>query len=184
MTETFAQLLQAAAPADRQIYLNYYQAPLPSAQDAAFSQMSEAYQRLTPAAREAAALALTPEQVNWLSTYAYRMAMLSVRQENLRHLHNGLVAMLLAQPNDDWRESLMTLTLLYRSAELLGVGAAAFEAAAPFAPTGLARQQLLSFITAPVEAKGGVEDMGWQEFTGPHGLVYVYSGQEVPQGLL
>lgn len=182
MTQNFAALLSTAAPNDRQAHMAYYRARLPDPKDEALTQVVEAYQQLAAADRAAAAAALTEMQVGWLSTYAYRMAMLSVRQENPRLLHNGIVAMLLIQPKNDWRETLMSLTLLYRSATLLELGNAAFEAAAEFAPTADARQQLLSFLTSPAETKH-VESMGWRELTGLNGLIYVYGTQPVPEGL-
>lgn len=67
--------------------------------------------------RLAARLAPLVETV--LVVYAQRMAVLTVRERDVRHLRSGLRAACLASAVDDRRDVIVVLGLLWRSAELL-----------------------------------------------------------------
>jgi hypothetical protein len=163
--------------------LAYYGSPLPSPKDDEITQLVEAYLTADPAGRLKIATGLSDSQANWLGTYAHRMALLSVRQQSPEALVNGIVALLMAAKVTDWRDSIMTMAVLYRAAQLLGLGDDPFRDTAPEAPDAAAGQLLLDFLTRPDPDKT-VEAMGYRELTGKNGLIIVYGTQPVPAGFL
>lgn len=163
--------------------LAYYGSPLPSAKDDEITRLVEAYLMEDPAERLKIATGLSETQANWLGTYAHRMALLSVRQQSPEVLMNGIVALLMAAKVTDWRDSTMTIAVLYRAAQLLGLGEDPFRATAPEAPDAAAGQLLLNFLTR-ADADKTVESMGYRELTGQNGLIIVYGTQPVPAGFL
>jgi hypothetical protein len=168
-----------AALLDDAAQLAYYGAPLPSPKDGEITRLVEAYRAEPPPERLKIASALTESQVNWLATYAHRMAMVSVRQQSPDMLRNGLAAVLMAAKVTDGRDATMTLSVLYRAAGLLGPGDAAFQAAAVDAPDADAERLVLGFLTRADAAKT-IESMGYREETGTRGIVIVYGRQAAP----
>jgi hypothetical protein len=161
----------------------YYGSPLPSAKDDEITRLVDAYLAEAPPERLKIATGLSGTQANWLGTYAHRLALLSVRRQSAADLWNGMVALLMAAKVTDWRDSIMTMAVLYRAAQLLGLGDDPFRDAAPEAPDPAAGKQLLDFLDRPDPDKT-VESMGYRELTGKNGLIIVYGTQPVPAGLL
>ena len=159
--------------------LAYYGAPLPGAKDGEIARLVEAYRAEPPPERLKIASALTESQANWLATFAHRMAMASVRKQSPEMLRNGLTAVLMAAKVTDGRDGTMTLSVLYRAAQLLGLGDAAFQAAAADAPDADAEGLVLGFLTR-ADAARTIESMGYREETGKNGIVIVYGRQAAP----
>lgn len=170
-----AVLLDAAAQ------FAYYGASLPGSKDDEITGLVEACLAEPPAERLKIASGLTESQANCLGTYAHRMALLSARKKSPAVLRNAIGAMLMAAKVTDPRESTMTMAVLYRAAQMLGLGDAAFHNSAPDAPDADTQRLLLGFL-ARADPDKSVEAMGYREETGKNGVVIVYGRQPVPAG--
>jgi hypothetical protein len=166
---------------DESAHLAYYGSPLPSAKDDEITRLVEDYLAEGPPERLKIASGLSDSQANWLGTYAHRMGLLAVRKQSPAILRNGVAGLLMAAKVTDGRDSTMTLSVLYRAAQLLGLGDAAFRNAAADAPDADAERLLLGFLTRADPDKT-VQAMGYREETGQNGLVIVYGTQPVPAG--
>lgn len=164
---------------DETAHLAYYGSTLPSARDDEITRLVEDYLMEDPPERLRIASALSDSQANWLGTYAHRMALLSVRRKSPSILRSGIAGLLMAAKVTDGRDSTMTLSVLYRAAQLLGLGDAAFRNAARDAPDADAERLLLGFLTRADPDKT-VQAMGYREETGKNGLVIVYGTQPAP----
>ncbi|HKZ69563.1 MAG TPA: hypothetical protein VJ020_05760 [Anaerolineales bacterium] len=180
--QSLAALTSSVLADNQAAYLDYYRSKLPNSKDDDIAKVVAAYKSADPAARQQFGAGLTGGQGNWLGTYAYRMSMLSVRQEANNVLQNGLVGLAMAMKVKDWRECIMTMSVLYRAAVLLGAGGRAFQDAAPYAPDTEARELLLSFL-ARAEEDRQIEALGYRELNGEHGIIFIYGTQPVPEGL-
>jgi hypothetical protein len=161
--------------------LAYYGSALPAAKDDEITRLVEDYRAEGPPERLKIAAGLDDSQANWLGTYAHRMAMVSVRKRSPAVLRNGIAALLMAAKVTDPRDSTMTLSVLYRAAQLLGLGDPAFQGAAADAPDAEVERLLLGFL-ARAGRDRTVEAMGYREETGKNGLIIVYGSQPVPSG--
>jgi hypothetical protein len=159
--------------------LAYYGSPLPSAKDDEITRLVEDYLAEPAPERLKIASGLNDSQASWLGTYAHRAAIVSVRKQSPAILRNGIVALLMAALITDGRDSTMTLSVLYRAAQLLGLGDGAFRNAASDAPDAQAEGLLLGFLNRADPDKT-VQKMGYREETGPHGLIIVYGTQPAP----
>ncbi|MBN2191316.1 MAG: hypothetical protein JW751_00745 [Polyangiaceae bacterium] len=134
--------------------------------------------------RRAIFAAMTPGANGVLQLFAERMAMLSVRKRSPELLLRGLEAMMMVSDNsvETDRCMAMRLTLLYRSAERLGLGADAFFAAA--VGHGVSDGGIPSFLEREPRNKS-IDVMGYREMDGPSGLVYMGGDpSHIPAGLL
>jgi hypothetical protein len=109
------------------------------------------------------------------------MAIVSVRKKSADTLRKAIVALLMAAKVTDPRESTMTMSVLYRAAELLLLGDGAFRGAAAEAPDADAEQLLLGYLNRPDKT---IQKMGYREETGKNGIIIVYGTQPVPPGFL
>jgi hypothetical protein len=171
----------AAVLLDDAAQFAYYGSVLPGAKDDEITRLVEQYLASAPAERAKIAAGLDESQASWLGTYAHRMALLSVRRKSPAVLRNAIVALLMAAKGKDPRECTMTMSVLYRAAQLLGLGDAAFRDAAVEAPDADAQALLLGFLNRADPDKT-VEAMGYRELTGKNGLVIVYGQTAVPAG--
>ena len=180
--QNFSALLEATLPDDTLTYFSYYKSRLPGPKDDEIAKVVEAYKAASAGDRLAIADGLTGSQVNWLGTYAFRMSMLSVRKESPALLQTGIIALLMTMKVKDWRESIMSTSVLYRASELLHLGGAAFRDAAAYAPDEAAADLLLDYLKRTDDDKT-VEAMGFRELTGKNGLIFVHGDLPVPEGL-
>lgn len=180
--QNFSALAIATLPEDTLTYFNYYKSKLPNGKDDEITKLVEVYKAARPEDRLTIANGLTGQQANWLDTYGFRMSMLSVRQGSADLLKSGLIALLMTMKIKDWRESIMSTSVLYRAAELLHVGDAAIRDAAKYAPDAETNERLLDYLKRTDDDKT-VEAMGFRELTGKNGLIFVFGDQPVPEGL-
>jgi hypothetical protein len=157
----------------------YYESALPSAKDDEINRLVGDYLAEPPPERLKLASSLNDSQASWLGTYAHRMALLGVRKKSPSILEHGIVALLMAAKVTDGREASMTLAVLYRAAQLLGQGDAAFRNAAADAPDAEAERLLLGFLVRADPDKT-VQAMGYREEAGKNGLVIIYGTEPVP----
>ncbi len=161
---------------------DYLSEPLPSPTDEMLMQMSEVYLNMVATEDRALFLTLFDERSSeLLSIFAHRMSMLAVRRQLETLILQGLVMLALAVANVDWREATMTLSLLYNSGKRLGKAQELFTQAAAIAPTPFASNWLLDFVRRRPEDQR-IEAMGFKEFDGPHGLLYQFGKQPIPDG--
>jgi hypothetical protein len=166
---------------DDAAHLAYYGSALPGPKDDEITGLVDDYLADAPPERLKIASGLSESQASWLGTYAHRMAIVSVRKKSADTLRKALVALLMAAKVTDPRESTMTMSVLYRAAELLLLGDGAFRGAAAEAPDADAEQLLLGFLN---RADKTIQKMGYREETGKNGIIIVYGTQPVPPGFL
>ena len=166
---------------DDAAHLAYYGSTLPGPKDDEITRLVDDYLAEPPPERLKIASGLSEPQASWLGTYAHRMAMVSVRKKSPEILRKAIVALLMAAKVTDPRESTMTISILYRAAELLLQGDGAFRSAAADAPEADVERLLLGFLN---RADKTIQKMGYREETGKNGVIFVYGTQPVPPGFL
>jgi hypothetical protein len=182
VTDAFFKKAQAVL-LDPASEFDYYGSPLPNARDDEITRLVELYLAADPQERLKISSGLSELQASWLKTYAHRMAMLSVRKQSPAILRNAIVALVIAAKVTDPRESTMGMSVLYRAAQLLGLGDAAFRDGAKEAPDAETERLLLGFLNRADPDKS-IQTMGFREETGKNGLIIVYGKTPVPAGFL
>ncbi|GEM_PF-2210207 len=163
----------------------YIGATLPCATDERILAIVSGVIEGTPKERQNLFSVMTRQAGGILQLFGERMSMLSVRKQNPDLLACGLVAMALAKEPDE-RSMTMRLTLLYRSAQLLGLEADEFfkQATQCMELRSSSLGHITSFLKRTPRLKG-IDGMGYREVAGPSGLVYVAGYfSSVPAGLL
>ena len=127
MTEQDAGFAEALRPRRREPYI---EAPIPSPRDRVIARLIDSLS--DEVAVDSAATELPPGHATVLGAYAQRMAALAVRERSPAFLWSGLRAVALATAHqEDRRDLIIVLALLWRSAEHLQLEPAAeFTAAA------------------------------------------------------
>jgi hypothetical protein len=175
-------LLRTAVALSEDTAEDYFSQALPSQIDEMLARMAEIYLSLATAEDRALVLTLLDDRSSSaLSGFAHRMSMLAVRRQSEALLTYGLVMLALAFAKLDWREATMTLSLMYHSGEKLSKAQEIFTRVAAVAPTTSAREWLLDFARRKPEDQR-IEAMGFKEVEGPHGLIYQYGRQPIPEG--
>ena len=129
------------------------------ARTASFSELADLSRRLTDA------------HSFTLLCYAERMANLAVRSGTREPLENGLLAVALEAARVDWREDILILSLLYRSASKVGINAEELFRGAAGSAVGELATIIRDFPSRP-EASRSIEAMGYRESTSPEGFTY------------
>ncbi len=145
--------------------------PVPAA--ALGEQMLDEAIALPESTRNALMHGLTPEDSTLLLGMASGKAVCAVRDGAPEELRYGLIALVLEDRRQDWRETLRMLCLLNHSAGKLGVNLEAiYQSLKPLASTETARLMSGYF-------EGGERDiraMGYKEDTSPDGFIYTRTG--------
>ncbi|GIJ25059.1 hypothetical protein Vqi01_02210 [Micromonospora qiuiae] len=137
----------------------YLRMPMPSERDERITGLVEALRdRL---AVEAAARSLAAMEETVLSPYVQRAAALAVRLDAPRYLRAGIRAAVLMAANEDARDVVIVLALLWRSAELLKLepGAEFNAVASVFGRYG---EPLIAFAARPADGRT-LSAMGYVE---------------------
>ena len=157
----------------------YLESPLPTQMDHRFSHLCILYRQADEKSRCAASQSLDESRAAWLNVFAYRMAMLAVRQQSPELLSDALTALLIIAHRDDRHNFLMTLSIAHHSATKLGDANSLFRDAAQYACDVETARLLLGFLQRAHRDKR-IESMGFQECMGPHGVIYVLENQKIP----
>jgi len=163
----------------------YWAARLPCAEDERITEICELYRHLSPQERVAFEKMVTQKGYFVLGTYSTRMAMLGAREKREERLIYGIVALTIGwtTPYIDGREILMTLAPLYHSARIVGEPRRIFEAGVQHVEDERIRGLILGFLDRnPRDQR--LEVMGWKAIEGPHGLIYRFDNQPIPEGHL
>ena len=168
---------------DDAAHLAYYDSRLPGPKDDEITRLVEDYLAEDPQERLKIASGLSETQASWLGTYAHRMSMVSVRKKSPDILRTAIVALMISAKVTDPRETTMTMSVLYRAAQLLLVGDGAFRGAASDAPGADVEQLFLGFLNRADPSKT-IQSMGYREETGKNGVIFVYGTQPIPAGFL
>jgi hypothetical protein len=112
---------------------------------------------------------LRVEVMRW---FTVRAATLAVRTQDIQWVIRGLDALAMDDFRDDWKESMLLLPLLYRSAQLLGTDPDQLleEAASRALPNAAIHYR--EYISREAEQKQ-VGTMGYIERDGPDGFEYL-----------
>jgi hypothetical protein len=142
----------------------------------------DAFRRADPDERAAMSAALKREDSAWLNTLAREAAERAVRESDAERVRFGLAALALEGGWPDWRDTLVTLTLLHVSARKLELDAdRLFEdeaEALAYRPvkerayfSNAGAQILRSYAGRPARLKE-LDVMGHEEHEGPDGFSY------------
>jgi len=167
-------------PADR-----YWAAQLPCKDDARITEICGLYRHLSAQERVAFEKKVSQNGYGVLGEYSVRMAMLGAREKREERLIYGIVALTIGwtTPYIDGREILMTLAPLYHSARIVGEPRRIFEAGVQHVEDERIRGLILGFLDRnPRDQR--LEVMGWKAIEGPHGLIYRFDNQPIPEGHL
>lgn len=167
---------------------SYIEATLPCPTDDRIREVVSWVMDASPDQRRAVYEVMTAGASGTLEVFAERMAMLSVRRQSPDLLLVGLAAMTMTNSDrlDDPRLVNIRLSLLHHSAKRLGLDVEAFFEQAVQCMRGISSMAgtALSFLDRTPKNKR-IEAMGYQEFDGPSGLIYVGGSiGDIPAGLL
>jgi hypothetical protein len=153
---------------------HYYSSKIPNELDALLTQVVQAYYAATSEDREEIVRMFRDESwgswscSNKLFAYAHRMATLAVREENPEHVFNGLLALVIEDYYSDWRDDLVTMSLLHHSAKKLNTNPRElFERAADVASVNTAKH-IIRFGRSP----SSIGVMGYEEVFSEDGFRY------------
>lgn len=181
VTTELSTQLQWITQYDYSAIERYLESPLPTEMDRTFSHLTELYRQADADSRCAASESLDENRSAWLNVFAYRMAMLAVRQQSLDLLTDVLTALLIVARRDERHNFLMTLSVAYHSAAKLGNPDMLFQDAAQYACDTESAKLLSGFLERAPQDKR-IENMGFQEIMGLNGIIYLRANQEVPAG--
>jgi len=148
----------------------YYREPLPCFADDQLTRLCHWYMRSSPMERGAFSSSLQRGHGDLLLVFSERMATLAIRETSVSRLRCGIVAIgMLGLTTLDFRESLVVLALLHRSAVKLGVdpNALFLEGAEQGNPE--VAEQLRMFAK---RERVDIESMGFRETNSPDGFLY------------
>jgi hypothetical protein len=106
-----------------------------------------------------------------LKGFAYRMATLALRSRDSAPVVQGLIAAQLVMMVDDPRDALVIYSLLYRSAEEIGLDASEVFRSTSFVPSGEFRQTPAEFAQRDPSIRN-ISAMGFLLVEGPEGPTY------------
>jgi hypothetical protein len=115
----------------------------------------------------------TREQSQVLLAYAERMATQALRQADVALIREGLIAVQLEGKRDDWRETIISLTLLYDAITRLHAPAAdMFHRVAKLAPK-LEVSESIRKYSQRAPANRTIESMGYELRMSGQGVAYM-----------
>jgi len=106
-----------------------------------------------------------------LNGFAHRMATLALRSRDRAQVIQGLIAAQLVMMVDDPRDALVTYSLLYRSAEEIGLDASEVFRTTSLMPSGEFRQTPAEFAKRDPAIRN-ISAMGMMLVEGPEGPTY------------
>lgn len=111
--------------------------------------------------------------------------MLGVRQKSDSYLVFGIVALTICSEYPKWEytSTLMDLAPLYHSACIVGDPRRIFEAGVAHVDNERIRRLILGFLDRDPHDQR-LEAMGWEAIEGPHGIIYRFGKQPIPEGHL
>jgi hypothetical protein len=162
----------------------YRFAPLPSAVDEKLSGFLEEFRQAGEGQQKAFLSSMEEKAGYALLAFAERMSMLSVRRKSENSLRLGALALVLAIHHIDPRMGLMIISLLYHSAEKMGVAPdPLFRSPLEYAIDPAVSDLILGFLAREPKHKD-IRAMGFKEVEGPSGLIYWQGGpRPIPEGL-
>lgn len=146
--------------------------PIPVPLDSAMTALISRYRALPVDQRTIFRESLQVVDGRALSAYAERMASLAVRTGSLETVLSGVIALGLSESTEeDWRETVMVLSVLFRSVEKLGGDPRElFRTAGRVLNAGAAAHLLLYTRRAPENRQ--IEVMGYVETIDESGFIY------------
>jgi hypothetical protein len=124
---------------------------------------------LSDDARQAIMQKVPREESGFLLGVAHGMSETAVRESRAGRLKYGVIAIILENRHDDWRETLIHLCLLNHSANKLGVNLQAVYAELRQYATPETADLMDAFFQ---EGEKSIAAMGYAENNGPEGFAY------------
>ena len=115
---------------------------------------------------------VSPQLSSLLGWYARKLAGRAVRDKSRKDLRDGLIALVIAANETDFRDIMAPLALLHNSALLLHEDPQVLFEEAANATTRTVRNFLEQFASKPAKLKS-IQAYGFEEGTGPLGFDYV-----------
>jgi hypothetical protein len=154
---------------------------LPGPKDEIIADLLDGYEYLPEDCRNLFGSPIDERTSFTLTAFAHGAAMLAVRTNTPKWVKQALIALMLALESRDDRDVLMMLSIVHDSAAKLDKVARVYADAAALAPNPKAASLVLGYLQRTPDDKR-IEVMGFHELSGPHGLVYRFGAQPVPDG--
>lgn len=143
----------------------------PSPLDRAITDAIAAYRMLPPQERQSFRDHFGSDHTFTWFVYAIRMATFAVRERAPERVLNGLLALVIEDFKQDWRENLIILSLLHDSARRIGADPCPlFEQASGYAGPAAA-QRIQQFAQRSPDLQR-IESMGYRAVNAPAGFRY------------
>lgn len=162
---------------------SYYESTPPDALDREFAVVCQQFREADLQLHELMMDSLDESRCGWLRIFAVRMATVGARNKSKGMVLDALTALMLTVKRSEIYYPLMDLSVVYRSASLIGNPDEIFREAAALEPNAEAQGLALDWLKrSPHQQR--LEAMGYREVDGPHGVIFVRMGQPIPKGLL
>jgi len=163
----------------------YWEGKMPCEEDELICDICESYQNASPWDRGEFREKLEVNGWRVLWSFLRRAAMLGARKRSVRWVTCGLIALTICaeDPETEYYDVLMDLSILYHSACLVGEPRQIFEAGVRHVDDERIRNLILGFLDRDPRDQR-LEAMGWEAIEGPSGLIYRFGRQPIPEGHL
>jgi len=163
----------------------YWESTIPSEEDNIIGEICRRYQHSV--LWECEEFRRQLENNGWKVLWAFlrRAAMLGARERSDRWVTCGLVALTICaeEPETEYYDVLIDVSILYHSARLVGDPRRIFEAGVEHVSDERVRRLILGFLDrGPRDQR--LEAMGWEAIEGPSGLIYRFGNRPIPEGHL
>ena len=151
--------------------------PTKNSADSELSGLAERFAKSDKRARANMRSSLSPDEFYTLLNFSDRSAVFAIREKNVNWVRNGLSAVAMTEAKRiDFRDVLMTLSLLYHSANRIGANAnQLFQEAARLSEPNIA-ELLTGFINRPAEEKDLQTSWGRDEVETEGGVGFIGRG--------
>ncbi len=163
----------------------YWEGKMPCKEDELICGICESYQNASSWERREFREKLEVNGWRMLWSFLRRTAMLGARERSVRRVACGLIALTICaeDPETEYYDVLMDLSILYHSACRVGDPYRIFEAGVEHVDDERIRDLLLGFLDRDPHDQR-LEAMGWEAIEGPSGLIYRFDDQPIPEGHL
>ena len=163
----------------------YWAEKMPCKEDELICGICESYQNASSWERREIREKLEVNGWRVLWSFLRRAAMLGARERSALWVTCGLIALTICaeDPETEYYDVLMDLSILYYSACIVDEPRQIFEAGVQHVDNERIRSLILGFLDRDPHDRR-LEAMGWEAIEGPHGLIYRFDDQPIPEGHL
>lgn len=163
----------------------YWESKLPSEEDKLICMICSSYQHAPLQDRQEFRKNLESNGWQVLWSFLRRAAMLGARERSELWTSCGIIALTMCaeDPQTEYYDVLMDLSILFHSACMVGHPRRIFESGIAHVDNERIRRLILGFLDRDPHDQR-LEAMGWEAIKGPHGIIYRFGKEPIPEAHL